>query len=131
MIRRCSDPKTLDWPRYGGAGIVVCERWLTFDNFLADMGLKPGLDYSIERENAAKGYEPDNCCWATKRQQNQNRPSFNKLSPMAARVIRRLRQRKMTGKEVAGIFGVNSRTIYKIDSGRLWNDAALAATRGE
>jgi hypothetical protein len=72
MIQRCTNPRVEKWEHYGGRGIMVCERWQSFDNFLADMGEKPaGL--TLDRENNEKGYEPDNCRWVTQSVQLQNR----------------------------------------------------------
>lgn len=72
MIARCSNPRAPDYPRYGGRGIAVCERWRTFANFLEDMGERPdGL--TIDRENNDGDYELLNCRWATRSQQNSNR----------------------------------------------------------
>lgn len=73
MLRRCENPNTDDWPRYGGRGIRVCARWHEFVNFYADMGRKPGPKYSIDRLDNDRDYEPDNCQWATPKQQARNK----------------------------------------------------------
>jgi hypothetical protein len=71
MKNRCENPKNKDFGRYGGRGISVCERWQTFSNFLFDMGERPdGL--TIERVKNEKGYDPENCIWATRKVQRRN-----------------------------------------------------------
>lgn len=77
MWARCTNPKNDSYADYGAKGITVCDRWLKFENFIADMGKRPSAGYSIDRENNAKGYTPGNCRWATAVQQNRNRPSVN------------------------------------------------------
>lgn len=75
MIARCYNPKHVYYARYGGRGIVVCERWRkSFPNFLADMGEVPEK-LQIERIDSDKNYEPGNCKWATVKEQALNRRS--------------------------------------------------------
>jgi hypothetical protein len=72
MLQRCRDPKCKDYPRYGGAGIAVCERWLNFSNFLQDMGERPP-GKTLDRWPDSNGnYEPGNCRWATPGEQARN-----------------------------------------------------------
>lgn len=73
IVSRCTNTAREDYKYYGGRGIKVCERWRSsFLNFLEDMGEKPGPGLSIDRQDNAKGYAPENCRWATKDQQMQN-----------------------------------------------------------
>jgi len=65
MLSRCRNPNRWDFKYYGGRGIRVCDRWLRFENFLADMGEAPrGLE--IDRANNSGNYEPTNCRWVTR-----------------------------------------------------------------
>ena len=71
---RCHNPLDHSYGRYGARGITMCERWLSsFENFLADMGSRPHPDCSLHRKDNSKGYEPDNCKWATKSEQAKER----------------------------------------------------------
>jgi hypothetical protein len=72
LINRCTNTNDAAWKNYGGRGISVCDRWLRFENFLADMGEKPE-GKMIERKNNNGNYEPSNCCWATSFEQNRNK----------------------------------------------------------
>ncbi len=73
MRQRCENPNARFYPRYGGRGIKVCERWQSFENFYADMGSRPSEAYSLERKNNDGHYEPTNCVWATLSEQNSNK----------------------------------------------------------
>ena len=81
MIQRCYSPSQRCYPRYGGRGVRVCDRWNPkaggcFENFLADMGVAPEgktLDKDKLGGIGNKLYSPENCCWLTTKEQNQFR----------------------------------------------------------
>lgn len=73
MLRRCHDPEHFGYLNYGARGITVCQRWRdSFLTFYEDMGPRPSAKHSIDRIDNNKGYEPENCRWATASQQNGN-----------------------------------------------------------
>jgi len=71
--QRCNNPKNHKYPRYGGRGIKMCDRWQeSFLNFLADVGDRPSKKHSLDRINNDGNYEPSNVRWATAKAQGRN-----------------------------------------------------------
>lgn len=71
MVQRCTNPNDGHYASYGGRGITVCKRWLSIENFMADMGKRPD-GMTLERLNNDKGYSPSNVQWASRTAQNNN-----------------------------------------------------------
>src|SRR5271166_3005101 len=79
MLTRCRNPKSATYKRHGARGITVCERWLKFENFYADMGERPeGMQ--LERLDKDGPYSAANCELATVKQQALNRRSNRLLT---------------------------------------------------
>lgn len=79
MIQRCTNPKSKSYENYGGRGIKVCDRWLTFKNFLEDMG-EPPPGQTLDRIDNEGDYEPENCKWSTYEEQSVNSRSSMNIS---------------------------------------------------
>jgi hypothetical protein len=115
MRRRCTNPSDDAYPNYGGRGITVCERWESYDAFFEDMG-NPAPGLSLDRIDNSKGYSPENCRWATVREQlnNQRRNVVIEHSGI-----------KMTIGRWATHLGLQYDTLYKRLE-RMGPDKALA-----
>ena len=115
MRSRCTNPSNKGYPRYGGRGIKVCERWDDFQNFIDDMGHRPSPGHSIERVNNDGHYEPGNCKWATKYEQCRNRSNniFIEYDGI-----------KMCVRDASDLCGIKRETLYfRIKSG--WSEDRL------
>ena len=103
MKERCSNPSATNYYRYGGSGVKVCERWMTFGNFYNDMGPRPE-GTTLDRINGDDNYEPGNCRWATRKEQNDNRKNTIWLEHNNMR---------MTINDWAKHFGISRHWIYR------------------
>lgn len=123
MLSRCYNPRATGYRDYGGRGIVLCDRWKTdFTAFVADMGLKPGPEYSIEREDVDGNYEPLNCRWATMEEQAQNKRNTVRIEIDG--VTKRL-------QEWAADSGILPTTIHlRLASGKTGRALLAPSTRG-
>ena len=102
MIQRCTNPKNPQFHDYGGRGIVVCDRWRMYGNFVSDMGASEPF-MTIERIDNNMGYMPSNCRWAT-RAGNLSNTRRNKHVTFNGKT--------QTVTQWALELGINSRTLF-------------------
>lgn len=111
MIRRCTNPEHPRYADWGGRGIIVCDRWLSFENFLADMGERPpGL--TLNRKDNDGPYALWNCEWTTPARQAANSRN-SKLTPELTRRIAQLSSQNMTMTAIGKRLGLNRHTVAK------------------
>lgn len=120
MRRRCYDPKNHNYPNYGARGITVCQRWFEFLAFLEDMGTRPTRAHTLDRIDNDLGYNKENCRWATKREQSQNRACCEKIEYQG---------RKLCVADWAKELGLRSVTIHARLNRYGWSvERALSST---
>lgn len=101
MMQRCTNPNNPSHATYGARGVVVCDRWLSFESFIADMGSRPTPRHTIERRDVDGPYSKGNCYWTddfAMQAFNQNLKSNNKTGKSG------VYWRKDRGRWVAKIF---------------------------
>lgn len=109
MKTRCTNPKATGYNRYGGRGVTICDRWQSFENFLEDMGECPS-GMSLDRyPNRSGNYDPDNCRWATRQEQGENRDSTRRLEAFGE--IKTVREWMDDPRCVAGLGTFNYRIV--------------------
>lgn len=110
---RCTKPDHIGYSRYGGRGITMCPRWTdSFAAFLKDMGPKPTPQHTLERMDGNKGYEPGNCCWAS-RQEQANNKSNNRFYEYDGK--------RLTLREWSDLTGVTYAALYSRINGLGWS----------
>src|SRR5579871_2465182 len=134
MVSRCYTPSSSSYDRYGARGIQVCDRWRGVDgfkNFISDMGRRPAgmvgkrAKYQIERIDNDGNYTPENCKWATAKEQvvNRRQSSLCKLKASDIREIRLL-WKSLSMRRLAATYKVSHSTIRKILLGQSHRDVA-------
>jgi len=121
MKRRCDNPNFKHFHRYGGRGIKVCDRWKNdFPAFAADMGDRPSPEHTIDRIDVDGDYSPENCRWATRREQARN-VSNNRYIELFGR--------KVLAADIALQIGVKTDTILERFSKGLGEDDILSPVK--
>lgn len=118
MLARCNNPNVRSFKDYGGRGITICAGWYCFENFLADMGERPA-GMTLERIDNAGNYEPGNCRWASRSEQNRNTRTNS---------IVVFQGRRITQAEFAAEIGISQSTVsYRLRNG--WTPEQVATTK--
>lgn len=126
MHNRCNSPNAQKAYIYFDRGIKVCDRWKSFENFLADMGERPE-GKTLDRWPDINGdYEPGNCRWATPFEQARN-TRRNVLDLESATKVAVMRLQGIKCKDIAKQFGISPTLPIEIAKGRCWPDALAAA----
>lgn len=120
MKSRCNKPSHQAYANYGGRGITVCERWSSFENFLGDMGARPD-GRTLDRIDGNRGYEPENCRWATPAQQTRGARHI-KLNVELVHEIHGRSQHGEPNDSIARRIGVSVTTIWNVVNGKSWAD---------
>src|SRR3954470_12920083 len=103
MRQRCENPRFPKYSDYGGRGISVCERWQHFESFYVDMGPRPTPDHEVDRIDNDGPYAPENCRWAT-RTENCNNKRTNRFIEYGGERLTLAEWSRRTGIHYATLF---------------------------
>lgn len=121
MRQRCANPNHPSWKHYGARGISVCERWQTYANFEADMLPTYRKGLSIDRIDNDLGYAPNNCRWATQRQQLRNQSVTRHVT---------IEGREYVAADLADIAGIKTDSIVeRVNAGLPYEEVIKAGKR--
>lgn len=127
MRARCQDPKHPSFKYYGARGVEVCARWQSFVSFLEDMGKRPSKQYVLSREGDKGNYEPNNCSWKLRSENEKERipakgekQHLTKLKENQIPAIRRMYEEGMSFTDIGKNFKIHRRTVARIIKGETW-----------
>lgn len=122
IIERCERKEVPCYKNYGGRGISVCERWRTsFLNFYEDMGARPSPLHQIDRIDNDGNYEPSNCRWVTRRENNRNKRGL-KMTKESVKEFRDLLSKGVSVYKLSQIYGMSYTNAKDIAKRRIWNE---------
>jgi hypothetical protein len=120
MRNRCLNSSAKDYRYYGGRGIGIDPSWNTFEKFLVDMGRRPSENHTLDRKDGDKDYTLNNCRWATRQEQAQNR----KYCFLSLDIAKQIRAMYATGKyrqiDVGHAFGIDQASVSQIVRNVRW-----------
>lgn len=123
MHYRCYSEQSKSYKNYGGRGIKVCEEWHDLNNFIewGETNRRPTKKHTLDRIDNDGDYTPENCRWATPKQQARNTRA-NKLNDTIVKDIKRLYKKHNNQREVARVLGISYKLVYLVVNNKTWED---------